>query len=107
MSPARLLAVATALALFCLFASRAAAEEKPHSIAEQVKASLKDPARPFTMVLRLKVKDDAADKFEAAFATARKATRKEPGNLAYDLNRDAKTPTEHLVYERRKNRQAL
>jgi quinol monooxygenase YgiN len=80
--------------------SRASAEEKESPIAARVKAAVKGSDRPFTLVVRFKVKDGAAAKFEAAFAKAAQETRKEKGNRAYDLNRDTQTPTQYLLYER-------
>jgi quinol monooxygenase YgiN len=82
-------------------------EEKENPIEAEVKASLKGPARPFTMLLRVKVKDGAGKKFEAAFAKAAAGTRKEKGNKAYELNRSAKSPNEYIVYERWQNVAAL
>ena len=87
--------------------SRVAAPQQESPILTQVKAAVKDPAQPFTLVLRLKIKEGTAMKFEAAFATAAKETHKEKGNRAYDLNRDAKTPTQYLIYERWQNVAAL
>jgi quinol monooxygenase YgiN len=52
------------------------------------------------MFVHIKIKDGVADKFEAAFAKARTATRKEKGNKAYSLNRSTKAPREYVVYER-------
>jgi quinol monooxygenase YgiN len=72
-----------------------------------VKESLKDPTRPFTLVVRLQVKDDAGPKLEAAFAKAAKLTRQEKGCRAYDLNRDPKMPTHYLLHERWDNLAAL
>jgi quinol monooxygenase YgiN len=43
----------------------------------------------------------------AAFAKAIAASRKETGNLAYDLNRDTQDPSRYLVYERWKDLAAL
>ena len=77
-----------------------AAAQDRHPIATRVQADLKDPAKPFALVIAIKVKADAADKFEAAFARARTETHKEKGCLAYDLNRDAKEAGRYLVYER-------
>ena len=85
----------------------AAAQEKEHPIAAQVKAALKDPTKPFTLVVRLKLKEGTGQKLEEAFAKAAKATRQEKGNRAYDLNRDVKMPTQYLVYERWQNVAAL
>jgi autoinducer 2-degrading protein len=78
-------------------------QDEPNPIAAQVKASLKDPAKPFTMVVLLQVKDGMQNKFETAFAKAVKETRKEKGYLSYDLNRDAKDGSRYMVYERWKS----
>jgi quinol monooxygenase YgiN len=86
---------------------RAPAGEKANPIVAQVKASVKDPTKPFTLIVRLRVKEDAGEKLEAAFAKAIKASRREKGCLAYDLNRDAKAPSLYLVYERWQNLEAL
>jgi quinol monooxygenase YgiN len=91
--------MAAVLAVAALASSPAPAEEKSNPIVDRVKASLKDPSRPFTMLVQLRVKADAGPKLEAAFVPAARATRKEKGNLAYQLNRDVKTPTRYLVYE--------
>ncbi len=90
-----------------LLATSAHAQEKENPIEKEVKANLKDPAKPFVMFVRLKLKDGNGAKFEAAFATARAATRKEKGNKAYSLNRSAKMPNEYVVYERWDNFAAL
>jgi quinol monooxygenase YgiN len=87
--------------------SRAAEQAQEHPIVAQVKAAVSDLAKPFTLIVRLTIKDGAAEKFQAAFAKAAKATRQEKGNRAYDLNRDAKTPTRYLLYERWQNLAAL
>jgi quinol monooxygenase YgiN len=75
-------------------------QEQEHPIATQVKTSLKDPTKPFTLFIQIKVKEGTSGKFEAAFAKAAKETRKEKGNKAYVLHRSAKEPTEYVIYER-------
>jgi quinol monooxygenase YgiN len=87
--------------------SRARAQEKEHPIIARVKAAVKDPTGPFTLVVRFKVKESATAKFEAAFAKAAQETRKEKGNRAYDLNRDTQAPTQYLLYERWQDLAAL
>jgi quinol monooxygenase YgiN len=77
-----------------------AGQDKDDPILAVVKPRLKDPDRPFTLVIRVQGKEGAGERFEAAFARARRATRQEKGNLAYDLNRDAQEPARYLVYER-------
>ena len=80
--------------------SARAADEKPNPIVAEVKANLKDPSKPFTMLVFIQVKEGSEEKFEAAFAKAIAGTRKEKGNLAYQLNRDVKKPGAYVVYER-------
>ena len=69
-------------------------------ILNAIRPQLKDPSKPFTLVIRLKAKDGSAEAFESAFAAAMKATRKEKGCLAYDLNRLADGSSEYVVYEK-------
>lgn len=98
---------AALLVLSVLFVPGATGQEKQNPIAAQVKASLKDPTKPFTMIVSLEIKEGMADKFEAAMAKAIKPTRKEKGCVTYDLSRDTKTPTQYLLYERWQNLSTL
>src|SRR5262245_47234733 len=95
------------LAAAVLAAPHALAQDKGNPIAEQVKASLKDPTKPFTMLVLLETKEGTGDKFEAAFTKAVGPTRKEKGCLAYDLNRDTKATTKYVLYERWQNLASL
>ena len=88
-------------------AASAPAQEKENPIEKEVKANLKDLAKPFVLLVRVKIKDGTAAKFESAFAKARTATRKEKGNKSYSLNRSAKLPNEYVVHERWENFAAL
>jgi quinol monooxygenase YgiN len=90
----------TLIAAF-VFAPLATAQE--HPIEAEVKASLKDLTKPFTLVVRLKVKDGSGPKFEEAFAKAAAETLKEKGNKGYEMSRSAKDANEFLVYERWQN----
>ena len=71
----------TPAAVLALCLAAPAAGQDRHPIATRVQADLKDPAKPFALVIAIKVKADAADKFEAAFARARTETRKEKVNV--------------------------
>ncbi|MBI3823880.1 MAG: antibiotic biosynthesis monooxygenase [Planctomycetes bacterium] len=95
------------LIIVLLLAAPALAQDKENPIEKEVKASLKDPSKPFVMYVHLKIKEGNAAKFEAAFAKARTATRKEKGNKAYSLTRSTKAPNEYIVYERWDNLAAL
>src|SRR5215469_4376196 len=87
--------------------NRVAGEDQENPVITFVKSRLKNPDKPFTLLVRIQVKEGAGDQFESAFAKARTATRKEKGNLAYDLNRDTQDPSRYLVYERWKDLAAL
>jgi quinol monooxygenase YgiN len=89
-------AVLLALPLVALAADKA--ESNP--LITRIKSELKDPARPFTWVVSLQVKDGTQAKLEAVFAKAVKETHKEKGCLAYHLNREVKDPTRYMIYER-------
>jgi hypothetical protein len=45
------------LVVACLFASPVIAQDKENPIEKEVKASLKDPAKPFIMIIQVKIKD--------------------------------------------------
>jgi quinol monooxygenase YgiN len=95
-----------ALAVLCN-TNRVAGEDKENPVITAVKSRLKNPDKPFTLIVRVQVKEGAGKQFEAAFARAITATRKEKGNLAYDLNHDTQNPSRYLVYERWKDLAAL
>jgi quinol monooxygenase YgiN len=80
-----------------------ASQKVTDPIFAQVKAAVKDPAKPFTLLFRLQVKEGTREMFEAAFAKANKATHIETGVLAYELNRDAEDATSYIMYERWKS----
>jgi quinol monooxygenase YgiN len=80
-----------------------ASQKVTDSIFAQVKAAVKDPAKPFTLLFRLQVKEGTRETFEAAFAKASKATHIETGVLTYELNRDAEDATSYISYERWKS----
>lgn len=96
-----------ALAVLTASAARTAAQEKENPIVAQVKAGLKEAGKPFTMMVLARVKDGAEKQFEDAFAKAIRATRREKGNRAYDLNRDVQMPSVYFVYERWQDLAAL
>jgi quinol monooxygenase YgiN len=94
------------LAVLCN-SDRVAGQDKEHPVITAVKSRLKNPDKPFTLIVRVKVKEGAGKQFEESFAKAIVATRKEKGNLAYDLNRDTQDPSRYLIYERWKDLAAL
>jgi quinol monooxygenase YgiN len=72
-----------------------------------VKERVKDHDKPFTMLVMLHVKPDMRQQFETAFVAAIKETRKEKGNLRYDLNRASEEEGLYALYERWENMKAL
>jgi quinol monooxygenase YgiN len=79
------------------------AQDEPNPIVAQVKAKVKNPKKPFTMLVRLELKEGANEQFEAAFAPAIKATRAEKGCITYDLSQDLDHSGSYVLYERWKS----
>jgi quinol monooxygenase YgiN len=90
-----------------LLPATAAAEEKENPILTFVKSKVKDPDKPFTLMVLVRVKEGEGKQLEEVFAKAVKATRKEKGCITYDLNRDTEDMTRYVVYERWKSVDAL
>lgn len=97
--------VLLASALTLGLALAAAAADDP--ITAAVKPKLKDPSKPFTMAVVLKVKEARAKEFEAAFAEAAKGTRTEKGHVVYNLYRDADRDGAYVAIEKWKSLDAL
>jgi len=81
--------------------------EDDHPVVALVKSKVKDPAKPFALVVTIKAKAGKEKDLEAAFAPCLAATRKEPGCVAYELNRDPDDPTVYLMFEKFKSIAAL
>ena len=94
------------LAAVLLSVSQAQEKSPEHPLLRAAKEDLRDSTKPFTLVVRFKIKDGQGPKFEAAVANAVKETRKEKGNLAYELSRSAKG-SNYIIYERWENLAAL
>jgi quinol monooxygenase YgiN len=99
------LAILSALVLAGVLATTAAADD--HPAVALVKSKVKDPTKPFALLVSIKVKAGKQKEFEAAFAPCIAATKKEPGCLAYELNRDADDPTAYVMFEKFKSVAAL
>jgi quinol monooxygenase YgiN len=95
------------LALAAVVGLVAPAPGDDHPVVAAVKPKIKDPDKPFVMVVKFKIKAGMNEKFTALFAEAIKGTRKEVGNLAYDLNADADDRQTYVAYEKWKNLKAL
>ena len=78
---------------------------KPGREADQVEGEGREEA--VRALVTFKVKAGNEKKFEAAFAPCLVATRKEPGCVAYYLNRDPDQPRNYVMYEQFKSIAAL
>ena len=78
-----------------------------HPAVALVKSKVKDPAKPFALLVTIKAKAGKERELEAAFAPCIAATKKEAGCLAYELNRDPDEPTTYVMFEKFKNVAAL
>lgn len=91
---------------FALTAALAgAADENP--VVALIKSKVKDPAKPFAILVEFKVKAGKEADFEAAFKPALAATKKEPGCVAYELNRDPDHPDVYVMFEKFKSVAAI
>ena len=99
-----LLAVPALLLGTALFEVRAD-DENP--VVALVKTKVKEKDKPFGMAVIFKVKAGSEKEFEEAFLPCAKATKKEPGCLAYHFNRDLDEPSNFVVYEQFKSIAAL
>ncbi|AMV27920.1 autoinducer-2 (AI-2) modifying protein LsrG [Gemmata sp. SH-PL17] len=101
----RALLLTAPLALLVVATPTPAADENP--VVALIKSKVKDEKKPFALLVTFKVKAGNEKKFEEAFAPALVATRKEPGCVAYYLNRDPDEPTTYVMYEHFKGIAAL
>jgi quinol monooxygenase YgiN len=93
------------LALAGMFSASPGADD--HPVVALVKSKVKDTAKPFALLVTIKAKAGKEKDLEAAFAPCLAATKKEPGCLAYELNRDPDEPTTYVMFEKFKNVAAL
>jgi quinol monooxygenase YgiN len=100
------LLLALSLPALCLVISSARAQDD-HPVVAMVKSKVKDPAKPFALLVTIKAKAGKEKDVEAACAPCIAATKKEPGCLAYELNRDTEHPEVYLMYEKFKSVAAL
>jgi quinol monooxygenase YgiN len=99
-----LLALA-ALVLAGTFSTALGADD--HPVVALVKSKVKDPSKPFALLVTIKAKAGKEKDVEAVFAPCIAATKKEAGCLAYELNRDPDDPTTYVMYEKFKSVSAL
>jgi quinol monooxygenase YgiN len=94
-------------ALLLLVGLSEARAQEEHPAVKLIKSKVKDPKKPFAITVEFKVKAGKEKEFEAAFAPALKATRQEPGCVAYFLNRDTEHPDVYVMYEQFKSVDAV
>lgn len=99
-----LLIVPFLMAAMTLSESRAADD---HPAVALVKSKVKDPNKPFGLIVTIKVKAGKEKEFEEAFAPCIAATKKEPGCISYELNRDTDDPSIYVNYEKFRSVAAL
>jgi quinol monooxygenase YgiN len=99
------LVVLSLLALAGVFSAALGADD--HPAVALVRSKVKDPAKPFALLVTIKAKAGQEKDLEAAFAPCIAATKKEAGCLAYELNRDPDEPTTYVMFEKFKNLAAL
>ncbi|MDB5307148.1 MAG: autoinducer-2 modifying protein LsrG [Gemmataceae bacterium] len=78
-----------------------------HPVVTLIKSKIKDPAKPFALIVTLKVKDGKGKELEAAARPCIAATKKEPGCIAYELNHDPEHPDTYVMYEKFKSIEAI
>ncbi len=101
----RLLFATSVLALLTIAVDVQAQEESP--LVKLVKSKVKDDKKPFAIIYEFKVKAGKEKEFEAAFVPFLEESRKEPGCVAFQLNRDTEHPEVYVVYEQFKSVAAL
>lgn len=72
-----------------------------------VKSKVSDPAKPFVLVVTLKVKSGQEAALAEAYRAALAGTKAEPGYLAYELTRSPDEPAAYVLYEKWKSLDAL
>ena len=88
-----------ALSIALALAGFAVAED--HPVVASAKKELKHPDKPFAMWVSVTAKAGKEKELEEAFLACQKATRKEKGCVAYDINRGAER--KYFFYEKWKN----
>jgi quinol monooxygenase YgiN len=73
-------------------------DENP--VVKLIKSKVKDQTKPFAILVTFKVKAGKEADFEAAFRPAVAATKKEPGCVSYELNRDTEQTGNYVMFEK-------
>lgn len=86
-------------ALLLALAADDARGQDENPVVKLIKSKVKDPTKPFAILVTFEVKEGNEKAFEAAFRPCLEATKKEPGCVSYELNRDPDRPTTYVMYE--------
>lgn len=81
-----------------LLGSAFAQDEKKDPIAD-IRAQVKDPTKPFTLLVEFNLKPGQAKEFRKLVHESVKNTRKEAGNAAYSCHQDAGDPNKFVFFE--------
>lgn len=90
-----------------LFSFACWAEEPKADPLAAIGAKLQDKSKPFTMIVKISIKQEKIELFKSAAQTAVEATRLEKGNLAYEVHQFADDPTQFVFFEKWENFEAL
>ena len=74
-------------------------EHGTNAIVSMVSGRLKDGTKPFSLIIKMRMKEGSQSAVDAAFAAAREQTLVEPGAIGFDLNHDSTNPDEIVVVE--------
>lgn len=86
-------------ALILVLAADARGQDE-NPVVKLIKSKVKDQTKPFAILVTFDVKAGNEKAFEAAFRPCLEATKKEPGCISYELNRDPDRPTTYVMYEK-------
>lgn len=89
------------------FATGKPAEDSP---IDQLMAQIKQKVgedKPYTLFVHAKVKPGTEKQLEESAAIAVVGTRKEPGNIAYEIHRNVNEPGTYTLFEKWKNLSAM
>lgn len=86
-------------AVLIVAAPTAVLADDMHPMAQEIAQKLGDDVTSFVLVVEMKAAPGKAEEFVQTFQEALTETRKEEGNIAYDLSQDVENPEAFLLYE--------
>lgn len=90
----------SALAVLAVISRDAAGQEELHPLAAQIDEQLGEYEGPFVMLVTFTVAEGQGEALVEALGIAANETRKEEGNIAYNLHRDPQDATKFLLFEK-------